>query len=89
MTVLVLQIKALRAACVAVIAGIDLFLEFAETPAPASDPAQTSTPAEELKFNPDAALCEHPKSHWVRAPAMGNPSRMVCKCGEEMEETQS
>lgn len=89
MNVLVLQLKALRAACVATVAGIDTMLELMEhTPAPAPAP-ETPAPAEEDKaFNPDAALCEHPRSHWVRAPAMGKPDRMLCRCGEEMEDSQ-
>lgn len=78
-----LQLQATRAALVASIAAIDVILgvELQEPP-PSSEP-------EPREFHPDAARCQHPRTHWFKAPAMGKPDRWLCRCGEEMNEEDS
>lgn len=91
-----MHLHMLRAACLTVVTAIDLTLEadavLADAPAPEKNPLENNPPAggaesdEGKVFDANPFKCQHPKSHWVSAPAMGHPARILCKCGETMED---
>lgn len=81
-----LHLHMVRGACMTVVTAIDVALADEEMPAPVVPPAPVPpAPEKERVFDNDPFKCEHPKSHWIAAPAMGHASRVLCQCGEEME----
>ena len=84
MNMLEIQVKALRAVAIATVAGCDAFLAMVAEAEAAAPP-----PGEEKVYDMDPAKCQHPREAWKRAPAMGKPNRMVCRCGTEVEEPNS
>jgi hypothetical protein len=78
---LVMQLKVVHSALAAALNAIDMVL--------VSEELEQKEQAESARtFDPDPEKCEHPKSHWQQVPAMGNPYRVQCRCGKEMEITQ-
>jgi hypothetical protein len=83
---LYIQLVSLRALCEATMAAIDVAL--ALNAQPVETVAPPAEPQPEGKFNKDATKCEHPRSAWRNVPAMGNPTRVICLCGETMEDSE-
>lgn len=82
-----LQLMVLRSSLAAAMAAIDLVLSHTESTedAPPSNATTEPVPAEGV-FSLDPFKCDHPRSHWMDTPVMGNPNAKTCRCGEPIME---
>ena len=73
-----MHLHMLRVSCITIITAIDLVLSEAS-------PEESSSEEPVKTFSSDPLKCQHPRSHWRHTPAMGDPDRVLCQCGETME----